>query len=61
MILLNEQWKELGQLGANGVLAQQHAIQDLEQEQGVTVVANHALGAHQIPEIVTVSGLEDFL
>ena len=61
MILQNEQLKELGQLGANGVLVQHHAIQDLEPEQGVTLVANHALEAHQIPEIATVSGLKNFL
>ena len=47
--------KELGQLGANGVHALRHVIQDLEPEQEVTLVANHVLAAHLILEIVTVS------
>ena len=48
--------KELGLLGVCGEHAPRHVIQDLEREQGATLVANHALGTHQILETVSVSG-----
>ena len=48
--------KELGLHGVSGEHAPRHVIQDLEREQGATLVANHALGTHQILETVSVSG-----
>ena len=49
------QLKEHGQLGAHGVLVQQHVILDLGLVTEVILVVSHVLAAHLILEIVTVS------
>ena len=53
--------KGLGLHGVCGEHAPQHVIQDLEPEQGATLVANHVLGSHPILEIVSVSGFKKYL